>query len=70
MTSEPAIPDELLRSAYDICTSCKGHGLQDGMHGPVACGQCHGDCTVRVRDEHGRFATRPLVLDPKTGGWS
>lgn len=50
-----------LRTAYEVCSRCCGHGLQDGMNGPVACSECHGNCTVRTRDESGRFTTVPVL---------
>lgn len=45
------------RTAYEVCRSCRGSGLQNGMEGPVPCCSCSGQSIVRVRDEHGRFAT-------------
>lgn len=53
------IPIDELRTAYEPCSKCKGSGLQDGMNGPVACWDCHGDAMVRIRDSRGRFATKP-----------
>lgn len=47
-------------TAYERCWSCKGSGLQDGLDGPVDCWECHGNCVVRIRDDKGRFATKPI----------
>lgn len=47
----------MLRTAYEVCWSCSGSGLQDGLHGPVSCYICRGNCTVRLRDNKGRFTT-------------
>jgi len=52
--------EQELRSAYEVCWHCRGAGLQDSMYGPVACSECHGDCTIRCRDERGRFITKPV----------
>jgi DnaJ-class molecular chaperone len=49
------------RTAYEVCFGCRGSGLQDGIHGPVTCYLCHGDCVLRLRDEKGRFITKPVV---------
>lgn len=42
-------------SAYEVCPSCKGAGMENGLHEPVTCTTCHGDCMVRRRDAQGRF---------------
>lgn len=47
-------------TAYETCPKCKGAGLEDGLYGPVTCSECHGNCTVRIRDSRGRFATKAV----------
>lgn len=50
---------QLCSTAWEVCPSCRGAGLQDGMYGPVMCYECKGNSMVRIRDERGRFTTRP-----------
>lgn len=54
-----SVSDEY-RTAYEVCSACGGSGLQNGIDGPVACWTCHGNCTVRLRDDKGRFITQPM----------
>jgi DnaJ-class molecular chaperone len=50
--------------AYEVCWSCRGSGLQDGMHGLVSCWVCHGDGCVIKRDERGRFVADSVAVGP------
>lgn len=51
------------KTAYEVCPSCRGAGLQDGLYGPNSCYECKGDCVVRIRDSKGRFSTKEASDD-------
>ena len=40
---------------YEMCLSCRGSGLQNGIEGPTDCYECDGNCVVIARDGKGRF---------------
>lgn len=54
-----------IKNAYEICPACKGVGLQDGIDGPVMCYECKGECTVRLRDDKGRFTSKVEYVEVK-----
>lgn len=52
---------EPLKTAYGICWKCKGSGLQNGLYDVMTCSECHGNCTVRLRDNKGKFVTKEVL---------
>lgn len=56
-----------MKTAYEVCPSCGGAGLQDGIWGPVSCYSCRGWCVIRLRDERGRFTTAEVLITSKDG---
>lgn len=54
---------QIFYSPYVTCPSCNGSGMQDGFGEVTECWECHGDTTVRARDERGRFVTFPFEAE-------